>query len=95
MTFPIVGRLQDYPQFVLSLMAKRKRDSSCVLMQNFYEARVPENISKEANLSTKEIISSLWMGRTPAKFSQCLAMAIWAVHSNSSGLVLLCTCLMY
>ena len=50
---------------------------------------------KEANLSTKEIISSLWMGRTPAKFSQCLAMAIWAVHSNSSGLVLLCTCLMY
>lgn len=95
MTFPIVGCLQDYPQFVLSLMAKRKRDSSCVLMQNFYEARVPENISKEANLSTKEIISSLWMGRTPAKFSQCLAMAIWAVHSNSSGLVLLCTCLMY
>ena len=45
MTFPIVGRLQDYPQFVLSLMAKRKRDSSCVLMQNFYEARVPENFT--------------------------------------------------
>lgn len=34
-------------------MAKRKRDSSCVLMQNFYEARVPENISKEANLVHK------------------------------------------
>ena len=58
-------------------MAKRKRDSSCVLMQNFYEARVPENISKEANLSTKEIISSLWMGRTPAKFMGSTFKQLW------------------
>ena len=95
MTFPIVGRLRDYPQFVPSLMAKRKRGSSCVLMQNSYEARVPENISQEANSSTKAIISFLWMGRTPARFSQSLAMGIWEAHSNNSGLVRLCTCLMY
>lgn len=95
MTFLIVGHLRDYPQFVLSLMVKSKRGSSCVLMQNFYEASVPENISRKANLSTKEIISSLWMGRIPARFSQYLAMAIWVAHSNNSGLVRLCTCLMY
>lgn len=53
-----------------------------------------ENIQKEVNRSNEDFLKEHFK-KYEAKFSQCLAMAIWAVHSNSSGLVLLCTCLMY